>query len=502
MKLVWFLLIFSIFVFHVEASAISLDRCSLSRFSCEKIYLLYKFFDFQPIWNQKRIETLKILIQKSKYEGLNPNDYKIRISNSLIENELNLTHTLIKLAYHTYYGKVNPSKIFEKWDFPRKKDEVIKILADLIKQDRLEELFETLGPKYKEYKDLKEYLRKYYEIESKEALDKIELKEKLKVGDVHPSIIKVRRILWLLGYLDSYIESNLYDEKLEKAIRKFQETHNLEADGILGKQTAKALNMKIMDRITKIRVNLEKYRWLPETLEEKYIWINIPSFELVLYDNGHTLLHSRIVVGKNYKEDFRPTPLLYSKIKQIVFNPQWYIPRSIAVKDILPKIKKNPEYLIKENIKVYINGEEIDPMKIDWSTINETNFNFKLIQKTGKSNALGKIKFYMPNDFDVYLHDTPQKNLFFRKIRTFSSGCIRVEKAHKLALILIENNTIKDYNEKKLSEILKSEETVYITLKRPISVYIFYFTNLIKDSNLYFFEDIYGYDKIIAKYLI
>ncbi|MCS7215485.1 MAG: L,D-transpeptidase family protein [Thermodesulfovibrio sp.] len=462
----------------------------------------YKEFNFQPIWNEKRIETLKYLVKNSKYEGLNSKEYEINISNSTIENELNLTNTLIKLAYHTYYGRVNPSKVFERWDFPRKKDRVLKVLSDLIKQDKLEEFFEALSPIYKDYKTLKEYLRLYYEIESRDDGDRIELKNKLKPGDIHPLISKIRKRLYLTGYLDSYTESNLYDEKLEKAIKKFQELHNLESDSIIGKATIKALNMRIKDRILKIRINLEKYRWLPENLEDKYIWINIPSFELDLYESGQILMHSRIVVGKKYKEDFRPTPLLFSEIKQIVINPDWHIPYNIAVKDILPKIKKNPEYLINDKIKVFLNNEEVDPLKIDWTGIDEKNFNFKLVQKAGKKNALGKIKFHMPNNFDIYLHDTPQRKLFLHKVRTFSSGCIRVEKAYHLALLLIENNNKKELNEKKLKEALNSEQTVYINLKNSIPVYILYFTNIIKNSELYFLEDIYEYDKMIAKYLL
>jgi len=487
--------------FSFEISQTSIERYKNKLLNYERIKSLYKMLDYQPIWDEKRIEELKFLIEKSKFEGLNSDAYKVIIYSNNIERELKLTDNLIKLAYHTYYGIVNPSKVFERWDFPKKEDKVITILSDLIKQDRLRELFEILSPKYENYKILKEHLKKYYELADKEDGSRIELKEKLKIRDVHPSIQKVRKRLYLLGYLNSLTESTLYDEKLEQAIKKFQETHNLEADGILGKETLRALNMSIQERILQIRVNLEKYRWLPENLGDRYILINIPSFELNLYSTGKLLLQSRIVVGKNYKNDFRPTPLLYSTIKQIIINPDWYVPYKIAIKDILPRIKKNPEYLIKDKIKVYLNGEEQDPMKIDWSSIDETNFPFKLIQKAGKNNALGKIKFYMPNNFDVYLHDTPHRHLFSHKRRTFSSGCIRIEKALQLAQILIENNTLKDWNEKKLNEALKSQETIHIILKQPVPVYILYFTNFVKGSDLYFLEDIYDYDKIIAKHL-
>lgn len=496
------LFILSLPALSFDISPTSIDRYKRELFNYKKIKSLYGMLDYQPIWNEKRIEEFKHLIAKSKFEGLNSDNYKLEISTNGLEKELLLTDILIKLAYHAYYGTVNPSRVFAQWEFPKKEDKVMKVLSDLIKQDKLGELFETLSPKYEDYKLLKVHLKRYYELLEKENWDKIEIKEKLKIGDKHSLLPQVRKRLYLLGYMDSWTESLFFDKKLEEGIKKFQESHNLNVDGILAKNTLKALNMSLKERIIQIRVNLEKYRWLPETMEDKYIWINIPSFELKLNSINQILLHSRIVVGKNYKDDFRPTPLLYSAITQIVINPDWYVPYKIAIKDILPKIKQNPEYLIKEKIKVFSNDKEQDPLIIDWAEIDENNFPFKLIQKAGKNNALGKIKFYMPNNFDVYLHDTPQKNLFLHQKRTFSSGCIRIEKASQLALFLMENNTKKDWNEAKLKEALKTEETIYITLKQPIPVYIFYFTNLVKDSYLYFFEDIYGYDKMIANHII
>lgn len=496
-----FLTIFSNKTFASESIEYSLKKCSSAVSSCEKIKALYRLIDFHPIWNEKRINEFKGLIAKSKFEGLEPSYYRIDLSRSIIDNELKLTNTLIKLAYHAYYGFINPVKVFEKWDFPKKEDKVIQTLAELIKNDNLSALFDKLSPKYENYRLLREHLLKYYVLLDKEKWNRIEIKGKIKQGKAHPAIPSIRKRLYLLGYLDSYSESTFFDEKLKQAVIKFQQLHNIEADAVIGRNTMQALNVSPYERIIKIKLNLEKYRWLPESLGEKFLWINIPSFELNLYDKSHILLQSRIIVGKNYKDDFRPTPLLFSKITKIIINPDWYIPHKIAVKDILPRINKNPDYLTKENIKVYLDGKEINSSLIDWSNVDEKNFNFRLVQKAGKSNALGQIKFHMPNNFDVYLHDTPDKKLFTRNKRAFSSGCIRVEKALPLALILIENNNTKNWDDSKIKEALKSEKTSYITLKNPIPVYIFYFTTLVKDSELYFFEDLYGYDGTIAKHL-
>ncbi len=488
--------------FASESIINSLEKCENRIFNCEKIKALYRLLNFHPVWDEKRIEELRKLIEKSKFEGLEPTYFRIDFSESNIEKELKLTNTLIKIAYHAYYGFINPVKVFEKWDFPKKEDRVIQTLVELIKSDNLSALLDIFSPKYENYRVLKEHLRKYYELLDKEKWNRIEIKGKISQGESHPSIPEIRKRLYLLGYLDSYSDSQLFDEKLKEAVVKFQQIHNLEPDGVLGKNTIKALNISPREIITQIKINLEKYRWLPETLGEKFLYVNIPSFELNLYDRDKNLLQSRIIVGKDYQEDFRPTPLLYSKIKQIIINPDWHIPHKIAVKDILPKIIKNPQYLTKENIKVYSDNEEINPTTINWSIINEKNFDFRLIQKAGKSNALGQIKFHMPNDFDVYLHDTPDKKLFTKNKRAFSSGCIRVQKALPLALILIENNNTKNLDESKIREVLNSEKTFYINLKNPFPVYILYFTNIVRGSDLYFFEDIYGYDRTIAKYLL
>lgn len=476
------------------------EKCNPKEQFCQKINELYKSLDYQKIWNSRRIGELENLINKSKFEGLNHEQYFREFKRSHDNEELKFTKILIKLAHHAYFGTVTPSKVFDRWDFPKKEDKVIKTLVTLIREDRLSDLFKELSPKHEGYIQLREELRKFFELEGKDIKTKIEIKGKLEVGKTHDQIPLVKRKLRLLGFYDGVDESPYFDLKLKDSIERFQRRHNLEVDGVIGRGTVKALNMTISERIFQIKLNLEKYRWLPENLGERYIIVNIPSFELKLIERGRTVLESPIIVGKNYKEDFRPTPLLFSKINQIVLNPDWYVPHKIAAKDILPRIKKNPQYPVKDKIKIYQDGKEIDPLQVDWTQYGEDNFPFKLIQKSGNKNALGRIKFHMPNNFDVYLHDTPDKKLFNKNRRAFSSGCIRVEKAYDLAMLLINNNNLKDWNDQRIKEALQSEKTHHIILKNSIPVYILYFTNMVKNSELYFFEDLYGYDQMIKKF--
>lgn len=498
--LILIVLLFHLFYFEAVANAkppTFLEKCNSKEHFCQKITELYKSLEYQKIWNSKRIAELEKLINYSKFEGLNHEQYLKELKKYSAEDELKLTNILIKLAHHAYFGTVSPSKVFERWDFPKKEDRVIKTLVTLIREDRLSDLLRELSPKHEGYIQLKEQLIKFLQLEEKDIKEKIQIKGKLQMGNSHDQIPLVKRKLKILGFFEVSDESPFFDQKLKEAIERFQRRHNLEVDGIIGRGTVKALNMTISERISQIKLNLEKYRWLPENLGDRYIVVNIPSYELKLIEKNRTVLETPIIVGKNYKEDFRPTPLLYSKITQVVINPDWYVPQKIAAKDILPRIKKNPQYPIKEKIKIYQDGKEIDPLQIDWSQYSEDHFPFKLIQKSGDKNALGRIKFHMPNNFDVYLHDTPDKRLFSKNRRAFSSGCIRVEKAFNLAMLLINNNNLKDWTEEKLKEALKTEKTHYISLKNPIPVYILYFTTTVKNSELFFFEDLYGYDLII-----
>lgn len=495
---------FLIFYFESTTQANSQrisERCNIKEFYCLKLNELIKSLDYQKIWNNKRIAELETLIEHSKYEGLNPDRYLRELKRINMDDEVRLTNILIKLAYNTYYGVISPSKVFERWDFPRKEDRVIKTLATLIREDRLKDLFKDLSPKHEGYFQLKEEFRQILTLEGKDIKEKIQIKAKLKLGDMDEPIPLVKKKLRILGFFDEPEESPYFNQKLKQAIENFQKRHNLEVDGVIGKSTVQALNMSIAERVLKIKINLEKYRWLPEDLGERYILVNIPSYELKFIDRGKTVLESAIIVGKNYREDFRPTPLLFSKITQVVINPEWYVPQKIATKDILPRIKKNPQYAVKDKIRIYQDSKEIDPLQVDWSQYSEDNFPFKLVQKSGSRNALGKIKFHMPNNFDVYLHDTPDKRLFNHRKRAFSSGCIRVEKAYDLATALIKNNNLKDWNEERLKELLQKETTYYINLKTPIPVYISYFTTVVKSSELIFFDDLYDYDKIISSWI-
>jgi len=459
----------------------------------QKVYQLYKLINFECLWlcNSEKTDnfyTLQEIFKEVIHHGIRPRESKS------LDPELALTDELIDIAYKLYYGSADPSKLYKGWNLPKKPDQVINILASLLKEGRIRDLLIELSPKSGEYWFLVEQA-KYLESLSHFEWKPIKLKRNLKLGDKGPCLDEIRFRLFLLGDLKEYKNSDVFDQELIEAIKSFQKRHGLPETGLIDKRTIQELNINPADRLKQVYLNLEKHRWIYPL--KKTLVVNIPSFELYIMEENRVTFYSKVIVGRDYREDLRPTPMLYSKVDSITINPKWYVPTSISVKDILPKVKKDPNYLIKKGFKVFYMGEEVDPLQIDWSIYDEKNFPFRLVQEAGPKNALGHIKFNFPNQFQVFLHDTPDKHLFKHTKRSFSSGCIRVEKAEDLALYLLG----QEWTQERLRNLIKKKETTILKLKESISLYLLYFTAFKRDEQLHFREDLYGYDTILSQVL-
>jgi len=459
----------------------------------QKVYQLYKLINFECLWlcNSEKTDnfyTLQEIFKEVIHHGIRPRESKS------LDPELALTDELIDIAYKLYYGSADPSKLYKGWNLPKKPDQVINILASLLKEGRIRDLLIELSPKSGEYWFLVEQA-KYLESLSHFEWKPIKLKRNLKLGDKGPCLDEIRFRLFLLGDLKEYKNSDVFDQELIDAIKSFQKRHGLPETGLIDKRTIQELNINPADRLKQVYLNLEKHRWIYPL--KKTLVVNIPSFELYIMEGNRVIFYSKVIVGRDYREDLRPTPMLYSKVDSITINPKWYVPTSISVKDILPKVKKDPNYLIKKGFKVFYMGEEVDPLQIDWSIYDEKNFPFRLVQEAGPKNALGHIKFNFLNQFQVFLHDTPDKHLFKHTKRSFSSGCIRVEKAEDLALYLLG----QEWTQERLRNLIKKKETTILKLKESISLYLLYFTAFKRDEQLHFREDLYGYDTILSKVL-
>lgn len=290
------------------------------------------------------------------------------------------------------------------------------------------------------------------------------------------------------------------------ALKLFQSRHGLPNTGILGRSTIKALNLSPQKRIQQILINLERYRWVSHQFGKRYIAVNIADFSLRAIQQDQTALEMPVIVGNLYKQ----TPVFTGMMSHIVLNPYWYVPKSIVIETLLDKIKKNPSYLTEEEFTVLKktssrNWQEVDPEEVDWSSINEEEFDLNLRRDPGPGNPLGKMKFIFPNPYSIYLHDTNQPSLFKKGKRTLSSGCIRIAQPRKLFEFVMSDpaqagNTTWD--ETKLNQELERDEEVHISLKKPIPVHMLYETAWVDDRGLMQFrDDIYGRDEALEPFL-
>lgn len=282
-----------------------------------------------------------------------------------------------------------------------------------------------------------------------------------------------------------------YDRNLVESVKAFQTTQGLAADGVIGQATRDALNVTPAQRAGVLALNIQRLRLLPGTLSTG-IMVNIPAFSLVYYQNGNEVLASRVIVGR----PDRKTPMMSSALNNVVVNPPWNVPPTLARKDILPKVWDDPGYLERHNYTVlrgWNSKEAIDPWRVDWATITPANLPFRFQQAPGAHNSLGRYKFNMPSSEAIYLHDTPNHNLFQKDVRALSSGCVRVNKASELANMLLQD---AGWNDTRISDALKQGDTRYVNIRQNIPVNLYYLTAFVgADGRTQYRTDIYNYDE-------
>jgi len=290
-------------------------------------------------------------------------------------------------------------------------------------------------------------------------------------------------------------QGDLFDEALKEAVQRFQARHGLTADGAVGARTLSELNVPINERIRQLAASLTRCQPLPLLLEDRHILVNIADFTLKLFEDGKLILSMPVIVGKTYRQ----TPVFNGRISSLVLNPSWEVPHSIATQDLLPKIKKDSGYLNRLHIRVlqgWKASTELDPASIDWSRLSQTRFPYRLRQDPGPANALGRVKFLFPNPYDVYLHDTPARELFQKDARTFSSGCIRLAKPLELAAYLLQGSHLNSMDN--LNAALSREKTQHVVIPSPIAVHIVYMTAWVdRDGTVQFRPDIYKRDSTL-----
>ena len=489
------------------------------------IMKFYRDRNFRLGWfKDKKIvpqaNTFIQVINSAKREGLNPEDYKIKNFAEMFkayedknmndsvryklkqEIDLALTGSYMKYASDFYRGTVNPRQVDQiDWSVRKNKIKLNKALETILQERDSRYPYYQFEPLHEEYNRLRTALQQYRNVKQQGGWPKIEVVSKLNLGDTSQVVSVLRqRLLPQERWNVTRPVPNQYDEELVNAVKDFQWRHGLKADGSLGPGTLAAMNVPVDDRIDQIIINMERWRWVPKPkkLEEKHIFVNIPEYTLYARDKGKNVLSMRVIVGKTMNS----TPVFSDMLEYIVFSPYWNVPNSIIAKEFKPKLINDPSWLDRMDMEVLNgfgkNAQRISPHSVDWASVTEKNFKYRIRQRPGPDNPLGDIKFIFPNEYEVYLHHTASEALFNQNQRGFSHGCVRVEKPVDLAKWLLQDQP--EWDDMRIMDAMHAGEEKYQNLKAKVPVYIVYFTSWVDDNGaIHFRDDIYGHDKVLEK---
>lgn len=478
-----------------------------------KTELLYRANELTRKWLKRRKPTalyeafLKEIHSCEEY-GMNPDDYYIteiehaidtlyeggRPSPTDISNlEIRITASFFLYTTHLIEGRIRypgAKEFLWKRGMPLEND--IVLLLQMKGGEDFRKTIRRLQPADPQYERLQKALAQYRELGRRDTLPPLPPDMKLKPGEHGEQVGLLREKLDINRNHGGQNppEPELFDSTLVNDVKQFQLCHGLAADGVVEGETVKWLNVPISRKAGLIALNLERMRWYPHIQgNEGQIVINVPEYMLHVYHNDKEKLTMRVVLGSEYNA----TPIFFDTLKYIVFSPEWMVPQSIFLKEFLPRLRNEPSVFDPERFRFYKNGVEIDPVVEHWDDEDIDSLAYSVVENPGDENSLGKVKFIMPNDFSIYLHDTPAVRLFSKENRALSHGCIRVEKPVELAAWLLSGQ--KEWDEKKIKEAMQSEKSQKVDLRKPWPVYIIYRTAWVDDKGLVNFrEDIYGHD--------
>ncbi|MBN7812131.1 L,D-transpeptidase family protein [Algoriphagus sp. H41] len=501
---------------------------SIAGVDLENSELIHRFYadrNFEAVWSKSGVllelaYEMRFEIRQSKFDGLLPSDYHLTMidayfqtfegnksakkpndTGQLVDLELLLTDAFFLLSRDLELGKVDPTSLKGSWEIVRKSSRMsyLDLLNRAVAEQEIRRNLERLYPKFSIYKKGREVLRAMDERTKTDTLDwkPVKLDKSIKVGDSHAFIPVLRERLNYWGYAksDSARDSKRYDSAMFLGVQAFQLRNGMEPDGIIGKNTALGLNASPLMLFEKAAVNLERLRWLPDTVQNlEMILVNIANYQLDYVDKLDTLLSARVIVGKQYHE----SPIFTAEMSYIVFSPYWNIPPSIARKEIIPAVRKNPNYLNQKNMDVVtFSGKQVDPASINWSA---RSFPYMIRQKPGGSNSLGLVKFMFPNSHNVYIHDTPTRSLFAKEDRALSHGCIRIQNPAQFAQMLLKDDP--SWTPEKIDQAMHQTKEQIVSLPRKIPVVLLYLTFWADSKGQpHFRQDIYDRDAEILEAL-
>ncbi len=516
---------------------------------------LYEERNYVPLWienggpSSQAYEMIEI-IRNSDNEALDPDYYNISEIESILkrieqdrnsgdsydaldlaELELLLSNSFLTYTHDLHYGRVRAEQINLELLSGERPVNLSKLLVTAVETDQVQETLEGLLPKYPMYAMLRISLKEYREIAAKGGWQPVAYGNKFKKGARGQRVLALSKRLKVTGELDSSIPgSEVFDDSLDQAVRKYQQRNGLYVDGVVGISTIEALNVPVEERISQIELTMERWRLLPQYLGNRYILVNIANYHLYGIENNNDTINMRIVVGKPQWN----TPMFSEEMTHLIINPYWNIPPSIFKDDIAPRIKEDPEYMAKKNMdalgleapeKIVVEkpevveiednleatevtegnnaeGQELSEIEIQNKKAQEEyaskvlSGKYRLRQNPGPGNPLGRIKFLFPNKHSVYLHDTPNRGFFKKAQRNFSHGCIRVEKPLELAEFVLFSDP--RWTQSTIQSSINRGKTKTVHLEQTIPVYILYFTAWVdKEGSVNFHKDVYGLDKTL-----
>lgn len=465
---------------------------------------LYANFAGAPLWldteglSTDRVTELANALASADSDAIRVNNYPVGdlakaveslrkttspTADQLADADLLMTSTFAALGEDMLTGQVNPKSQSQSWFISTREEGIDSALARTLRESPVDRSIQLIRPQNPVYDSLRVQLIHYRQLAAKGDWPTVPKGPELKPGqtDSRARLTALAERLRAEGYLpaDSAAAASdsttagtkmKYDSVLAGAVANFQAHHDIGVDSMLGPETVEALNRPVTFRLGQIASNLERYRWLPRSLGERYILVNVPAFELTAYDSGKAALQMKVIVGQDYEG--KATPVFSDSMEFVVFRPYWIVTDSIANKEIYPKAEADPDYLKRNNYEIV--------------TIEHRK---RVRQTPGDQNSLGLVKFMFPNDFNIYLHDTPQGELFNKDVRAFSHGCIRLQHPDSLAQFVLGWPMDSVHR-----EMHDGPDDHHVNLKRKIPVYIVYFTTYQKNGELYFGNDLYKRD--------
>ncbi|MEO7223585.1 MAG: L,D-transpeptidase family protein [Devosia sp.] len=487
------------------------DKDSRAYAQAQKLYFFYGARGFEPLWLTPGVgsavsfsasaEKILDIFKASELEGFRPSDYMTADLDpaaagtdplKLAALETAFSQAAVRYAKDAYGGRIAPTAVSKLFTLAPKRIDEAEVLLKLAASDAPDQILLDLSPKHEEFGRLRAALAKFYDGSLTVEQVTIPDGKTLKLGMEDERVPLLRQRLGVAapeipeGATDAVVDIT-YDQALADAIEEFQAELGLTADGVMGPATVAALNGGGNVSKDDIVANMERWRWEPEAFGDFHVEVNIPEFTVWIMRDGAPVHTTRVVVGTPKNQ----TPVFSDEIQNVVVNPYWNVPPSIAAGEIKPHLIANPYYLDSQNMEMLSGGRVINAAAIDWTTTNINNYSIR--QRPGPGNALGKIKFLFPNEHNVYLHDTPSKSLFSRAFRAYSHGCVRVMNPLEFGGALMATNP--ELSQASFEGMFGPKEK-WVSLENHIPVHLMYFTLRVdEDGTIRSYGDVYGHNK-------